>query len=221
MRKFLFQILTLQILFISSAHSQLYIEETFFPVYIKVNDARNSEAGGGRTENVPTESGIGTDFRTTIGYAFSTGIILGVTYNMYSVNTTRPETATFESVDKKISKTELGPTVGYSMGTWKFLLTYFVMGEKSLDQYYVQGTPTLNRKFTNTSISGFQFTINYGLPLGKGFEIGPSLVYRSVSYGKQRLDDRLTPGNSYGDSTMMTDPIDDELRPMVTAVYRY
>lgn len=225
MRKFLFCFVTLQILFSEFATAQLYIEETFFPVYVRKNDYRNGEAGGGQAEDVPVESGVGYDFRTTIGYTFSTGIILGLTYNYYQVNTSRGEiggASPVEGVDRKVGKSELGPTVGISLGSWKFLGTFFVMGDKTFSQRYISGGATsTDENFKNTGIGGFQLTINYGLSLGGGFEIGPSLIYRTVKYSKQSYSKAPDPTSaSYPESSMLAEPIDDELRPMVTITYR-
>ncbi|OQW49405.1 MAG: hypothetical protein A4S09_12005 [Proteobacteria bacterium SG_bin7] len=209
---------TIQILFSQFASAQLYIEETFFPVYVKKNDISN-ELGGAVTGSVPTESGIGFDFRTTIGYTFTTGIILGLTYNYYGVNTSRPAQGGFEAATRVVGKSELGPAVGYSLGTWKFLLCYFVSGEKFQD-YRLEAATVVDESYKNTGISGFQFTINYGLSLGSGWEIGPSLIYRSASYSKQAYVVRSGSGTPYPETSLATAAIDDELRPMVTVVYR-
>lgn len=218
MRKVLFYFVTLQILFSEMASAQLYFEETFFPVYVKKNDASN-DLGGSVSGSIPTESGIGFDFRTTIGYTFPVGIILGLTYNYYKVDTSRPSQGGFEAATRSVGKSEFGPTVGYSFGTWKFLLCYFVSGEKYQD-YRLEAATPVDETYKNTSISGFQFTINYGLPLGSGWEIGPSLIYRSASYAKQSYSVRSGSGTPYPETTLATDAIDDELRPMVTVVYR-
>ncbi len=215
MRNLLFCFVTI---FSSISSAQLYIEETFFPVYVRINNAEK-DLGGSTSGAVPTESGLGFDFRTTVGYTFTTGIILGLTYNYYKVSTSRPAEGVWESLEKTVGKSELGPTVGYSLGTWKFLLTYFISGEKYQDQKLVSGT-TVDETYKNTGISGFQFTINYGLTLGSGFEIGPSLIYRSVSYSKQSYTVRSGSGTPY-DSDLISKAVDDELKPMVTVVYRY
>lgn len=222
MRKILFYIVTtfsfLSFAFSSVASAQLYIEETFFPVYVRVNNA-DKDLGGSTTGAVPTESGIGFDFRTTVAYTFTTGIILGLTYNYYKVSTSRPAEGAWEAAEKTVGKSEFGPTVGYSLGTWKFLLTYFVTGEKYQDYKLIAGT-VVDETYKNSGINGFQFTVNYGLPLGSGFEIGPSLIYRSVSYKRQSYTVRSGVGTPY-DSDLVSAAIDDELKPMVTVVYRY
>jgi hypothetical protein len=218
MRKFLFCFVTLQILFCEMATAQLYLEETFFPVLVRKNDAEK-DLGGSVTDTIPTESGTGFDFRTTVGYTFSSGVILALTYNYYQVVTSRPASATWEAADRTVGKTELGPTVGYSLGTWKFLLTYFLSGEKFQD-YKLAAVAPVDESYRNSDISGFQFTLNYGLSLGAGWEIGPSLIYRSVSYAKQSYTVRAGSGTSYSDTKLATAAIDDELRPMITVVYR-
>ena len=207
----------------STSYSQLYIEETFFPVYVKKNDVAMSEIGGSVSGVVPTESGIGYDFRTTIGYTFTNNIILALSYNLYSVTSSRPSEGGQDAIERTLSKNELGPTVGYTLGAWRFLLTYFVNAEKSLKSKVTLSDGTLSTDETTTNLSGkgIQATVNYSLNLGGGFEIGPSLIYRSLSYSKQTLEWRAGASIPYTNATLVTPAIDAELKPMITVVYRY
>lgn len=203
-------------------YSQLYLEETFFPVYVKKNDLKK-EIGGSVGEAIPSESGIGYDFRTTIGYTFTNGIILALTYNLFNVKSSQPQVDDEDSRERELSKNELGPTIGYTLGAWRFLFTYFLTAEKSLKDKAVlfDGTPSTDETYTNHDGKGIQLTVNYSLNLGGGFEIGPSLIYRSIEYSKQSLEVRNGASTPYSKVTLATPAIDAELKPMVTVVYRY
>lgn len=196
-----------------------YIEETFFPVYVKKNDAQSS-AGGSTTKTIPTESGLGYDFRTTMGYVWS-NIVFGATFNYYSVNTSRPLTSDYEGLKTSTTKTDLGPTVGYVLGGWRAMFTYFIYATKTFHETYTDpssGAVTTDNNYKNTDGSGFQFEITYGLNLGEGFSIGPTLIYRDVSYKKQSLSGG---SNSYSASSTTSTPVDAELKPMVTLSFRF
>jgi len=81
------------------------------------------------------------------------------------------------------------------------------------------GAVSVDNTYKNTAGSGFQFAISYGLNLGGGFSIGPTLIYRDVKYKKQSLD---TPtGTPYAASSTVSTPVDGELKPMITLVYRF
>lgn len=205
------------------ALSQIYIEGTFFPVYVNKNDAQR-DIGGSTTISVPTESGFGYDFRTTLGYTFSNGIIAALTYNMYSISTSRPYTTDLEGAERSESKSELGPTVGYSLSSWRFLLTYFLSAKKELALKYVgpgNDTVSLDQTWTNSDGSGFQFAISYIFASGHGLEIGPSLIYRTVTYTKQAMDSRVGADPSFPATSMVAKGVDEELKPMITLVYRH
>ncbi|MGZ3722908.1 MAG: hypothetical protein ACXVA9_08270 [Bdellovibrionales bacterium] len=200
---------------------KFYIEETFFPVYVKKNEAQTS-SGNLPNQNIGTESGIGYDLRTTLGYVAWENVLFGLSYNMYSLSTSRPTTSDFDGYTSTTKKTEFGPTVGYLANSWRFMLTYFAFAEKTFkEQYTTAGTSTVNtdNTYKNTSGSGFQLAVSYGLNIGSGFTIGPTLIYRDVTYKKQSLD---TPtGTSYASTTPVTPPVDGELKPMITVVYRF
>ncbi|MDZ4661384.1 MAG: hypothetical protein SGJ18_07155 [Pseudomonadota bacterium] len=206
----------------NSGLAQLYIEETFFPVHVKKNDVL-ADIGGSTTNTIATEAGIGYDFRTTIGYTFTNSIILALSYNLFSVTSSRASLGGEDAIDRTESKSELGPTVGYTLGSWRFLFTYFMTAEKSLKNKLVvsDGTLSTDETFINLDGKGIQIAINYSLNLGGGFEIGPSLIYRSVSYPRQTREVRTGSIPPYTNLKLVTPAIDAELKPMITVVYRY
>lgn len=199
----------------------IYIEETFFPVYVKKNDAQ-SLSGGSGSKSVPTESGFGYDFRTTLGYVFWDSMLLGLTYNYYHVGTSRPSTADYEGLDTTLDKKEFGPTIGAFWGSFRFALTYFVYGTKSSWTKYTlnDGTISTDEIYRNTGGSGFQFAIGYGLNLGSSWTIGPTLIYREISYSHQVYTVNVGAGTAYDSSSLKTKPIDAEIKPMITVIFR-
>jgi len=109
------------------------------------------------------------------------------------------------------------------LGSWRFLFTYFMTAEKSLKNKLVvsDGTLSTDETFINLDGKGIQIAINYSLNLGGGFEIGPSLIYRSVSYPRQTREVRTGSIPPYTNLKLVTPAIDAELKPMITVVYRY
>lgn len=216
--KFLILIMLFGLGFLETAHAQVYFEETFFPVYVAKNDAENP-GGGSTSQAVPTESGLGYDLRTTLGYIYSFGLVTGLSFNYYSVDTSRPQT-TLEGLKTSTKKSEIGLTLGYLLGGWKFMATYLLDAQKTAVQNYLSST---NEVFKNTGGSGIQLAIGYGLNLGAGFEIGPTLIYRVVSYSKQSHD--VLAGSpsvpAYSSTSLQTKALDRELKPMITVSYRY
>lgn len=209
--------------FHNTALAQFYIEETFFPVYVSKNDVANP-GGGAIDKDVPTESGLGFDLRTTIGYVFSFQMLLGLTYNYYSVDTSRPVTVDYEGLETTTAKSELGPTIGYLLGSWRFALTYFLTADKEVTQKYtdtITHLVTVDEVYKNTNGSGFQFAVGYRFALGAGFEISPTLIYRTVRYSKQSYTVNTGSGTPYASSTLQTKAIDDELKPMITVTYTF
>jgi hypothetical protein len=205
----------------SQTSGDVYIEGAFFPVYVKKNDAESS-AGGSVSKSIPTESGLGYDVRFTAGYVAWQQVLFGLSYNMYSVDTSRARTGDYEGLTTKTSKTDLGPTVGWMFGGLRLALTYIFYAQKKYDQTYTDpttGNVSIENHYANTNGSGFQFAASYGLNLGTNWTIGPTLIYREVHYGRQSL---TTPtGTPYGSTSTTASPIDAQLQPMVTVAVRF
>ena len=202
--------------------SHFYAEETFFPVYVSKNDANNS-AGGAASKNVPTESGLGLDLRTTLGWQINNWVF-GLTFNYYSVGTSRSVTPDYEGKKTSNSRQEFGPTVGYFLNSWRFALTYFLIANKTVTETYtdpVTLAPSTDETWKNTGGTGFQLAVGYDFDLGSGFGISPTLAYRSVKYSKQSLTVRTGSDTPYATTSLQTKAIDDELKPMITVIYRF
>ncbi len=197
--------------------SGVYLEETFFPVFVSRNDQEN-DAGGSATRDVPTQTGWGLDTRTTLAYVWSS-VLLGVTFNYYNVNSSRPRTADLEGLTEVTDKQELGPTLGYLGGHWRFMLTYFLTATKTLSQKYtdqITGAVTTDETRKNSGGQGYQIAVGYDFMLGAGIGISPTLIYRAVSYAKQSYTVRTGSGTPYTSTKLQTKALDHELKPMIT-----
>lgn len=208
----------------SKAAAGAYFDLSFLPKYVERNDASSViDAGGSLDQDIPTESGWGFDVSTTAGYTFANHYFVGLTYGYYSLKTSRDFTADFEGLEHEVSRNEWGPTLGLMMGRWRFLGTYFVSGTKTVrDALTDIGSATLSTDTTtkNLDVSGFQLSLGYGVAFGK-WEIGPTLVYRSVSYSKQTLEVDVGASTPYEKQTLQTKAKDGEFKPMVTLLFRF
>lgn len=199
-----------------------FIDETFFPVYVNRNDMESFNPGD--TTQVATESGVGADFRTTLGYTFTSQLIVGLTYNMYSLTTTRAAVSGgSDGLSEKTSKSEYGPTLGYNFGNFRMLLTYFLSATKQLDRKNVDSTEATTGDVTikNSEGSGFQLSMGYSFRFGSSFDIGPSLVYRNVSYKKQSKVNRLSSAEDYAETDLASAALDSGLTPMISMQFRF
>lgn len=197
--------------------SGIYFEETFFPVFVSRNDQEN-DAGGSATRDVPTQTGWGIDTRTTLAYVWSR-ILIGITFNYYDVRSSRPRTADLEGLKEVTNKQELGPTLGYLGGRWRFTATYFLSATKTLSQKYtdqITGAITTDETRKNSGGSGYQIAVGYDFQLGAGIGISPTLIYREVLYAKQSYTVRTGTGIPYTSTDLRTKALDHELKPMIT-----
>jgi len=196
-----------------------FIDETFLPIMVNKNDTTSFYNAPG----VATESGTGYDFRTTVGYVFGGNYVVGLTYNMYSLTTTRASVVGGDSgMNEKTTRSEMGPTVGYINNGWRALMTYFISGEKSFQRKDLDDTNAVTNDATtkNTKLSGFQLTLGYTFALGSTFEIGPSLVYTSRTYTSQSRTD-ITGLTNYDDTELFTKALDSSLSPMISMQLRF
>ena len=195
----------------------IYFDETFFPVYVNKNDTTSITAPPG----VATESGLGFDTYTTLGYVFwNSRALFGLTYNVYSLQTKRANVETGDSgLNEKTKDIKFGPTIGWFNGGFRVLFTFFVSGEKELHTIHF-GSSTEDKKITNKEMTGYQLSFGYNFPLWAGFEVGPSLNYISVEYKKQSYVDALNPINNYN-VTLYSPYVHSEIKPMISLVGRF
>jgi hypothetical protein len=198
-----------------------YIDLTFFPVFSNTNQTNNYPPDA----TIAADKEFGYDLRGQFGYVFSNNFFFGLGYNFYQVKGSRDATSSDSGVDRTISKTELGPTIGYVSSGWRFLLTYYMAGEKKTDQKYADtsGTVSEDSSLKLTKISGYQLLIGYGFQVSGSFELGPSLVYRSVTYGHAEATDAADPSNTSKnyDADLTTNRLEDSINPMVSLIFRF
>jgi len=195
----------------------VYVEETFFPVYVLKNDTE-SQAGGSATKAVPTQTGWGLDARTTLGYVWHS-VLLGLTYNFYDVRSSRPRTGDYEGLNEYTGKREFGVTVGFLATHMRYAFTYFFMAEKTFTQKYTDGATgdvTTDETRKNTGGQGYQIAVGYDFALGAGWGVSPTLIYRNVTYSKQSYTVRTGTGTPYETTKLQTKAVDSEIRPMIT-----
>ncbi len=197
-----------------------FLEETFVPVLKTSNDTTSFTDDPG----VAAESGSGFDFRTTFGYTLAGEFLVGLTYNHYSYASKRSAVSGGDDgSEMKTTKTEYGPTIGYLRNGWRALFTYFLSGIKQEDTKNTDssGATVGDGTIKNTDGTGMQFSFGYTFALGPHFEIGPSLVYRSMTYPKQTKTNRLNAVENYTDKELFTKNTESELSPMITMQFRF
>jgi len=212
----------------AQSHSQdegnVYIEANVAPIFVKKNNSE-SDAGGSVSASVSTESGLGYDARFTAGYVAWQQVMFGLSYNTYSVNTTRSRTTGSDGLTTSTTRTDFGPTVAWLVGGWRFAFTYIFSAQKKFNEKDTDastGSINFDNHYTNSGGSGYELSVAYGLSLGSNWTIGPMLIYRDVSYGKQALDSAM--GSSYpatSTSAPGTPPIDAQLQPMISITARF
>ncbi len=207
----------------TQAQADFYFDETFFPVYVQKNTTLNDAGGSQTSPGVSTESGIGYDLRTTLGFALWNKMLVGFTYNYYKLGSSREAIANgSDGVENSDVKTEYGPSIGYLSTHWRFVFTYFLSAIRTVESKSkdTTGNTTSDLQLENTSGSGYQFAVGYYWSFGK-YGFGPSIVYRNVTYPKQTRNNRMDPTDGYQDTTLYTAAIDTGLSPMFTFVLRF
>lgn len=199
--------------------SHVYFEETFFPVYVNKNDTTSVTESPG----VATETGLGYDARTTLGYAFNGSLLVGFTYNMYRLTTKRANVEGGDSgFEQTTSRSEYGPTLGYLNGGFRLLGTVFLGGSQQIDTRNFDAVETTGDvTIKNTELQGFQLTTGYSFRVFSSTEIGPSLVYRSVNYKTQSKTNRLNTAENYEGTPLFSKANDATLSAMLSLIARF
>ncbi len=198
----------------------IYFEETFFPKYVDKNDTSSQNVAPG----VATETGLGFDTHTTLGYMFfGDSTLLGLSYNYYSLSTKRANVVGGDSGLKETTLAwEFGPTLGYLNGGFRALIMFYVSGNKNVHTYNFDQTGTTGDvTINNDGISGFQLTVGYTFALWGDLEIGPALLYKSLTYKKQSKTNVISPIENYPDSSLYSSAVDHEIEPMLTLLCKF
>jgi len=120
------------------------------------------------TDNGTTNTRTTYMFPTlTAAYVASGGLMVGVTYNVWSKTVSSGSTTTY-------SNTDYGPSVGYLTSNWHVLGTYLYSAKYSIES---GGTTTYGG-------TGMQLELGYHWSSG-ALMFGPSLIYSTRTYSKQ------------------------------------
>lgn len=197
----------------------IYFEATFAPV-MKADNSGSGSADGGRTSTVNLNSTNGMDLRGTLGMFLGEHLMIGFSYNQYSDSTKRDATSTTASSEQKTNKTEYGPTLGLVSGGFRLLGTYLLAGEKKYAYKSVDDANAVqnDQNYTDSKGAGVQVTLGYSWILSSWFELGPSLVYRDMSYANQTFVNAVTPSDNYTDAALASKAHETSLTPMISMI---
>ena len=208
----------------NTSHAQFYIEESFFPIFKSSNTSLNDYGGAKDAPGVKSDSGFGYDSRMTLGYLIDMRWFIGLSFNMYSEPTSRTAVeGGLSSSKKNINAMEYGPTIGIFWSGFHFNFNYLMQGTKTFSDKQVQsnGTVDADYKVTNYLGSGFQIILGYSFPITPNFEIGPTLVYRDVRYGKQTLRNKLDSTSDYTKVSLYTDVVETSITPLFSMFLKF
>lgn len=211
--------------------ADVYLESSVAPQFFRTN----SESGD-RTSysNIQPESGLGFDLRSTLGLVFWSQLLVGFTTN-YSVLPQKRDAATirsdsgdvdYESMDDSKKRLEGGPSIGYLLGDFRLVATYFLSGynKQRTKAVAVDGTTAANRLVKDEVSGGYQILLGWTFPLAGNLKIGPSLIYRNITYDRQDATnylDRSDSSTNYKNKKFATKPVDATLEPMLTVSFAF
>jgi hypothetical protein len=203
----------------SKGSTGFYLDETFLPKLVDKNDTTSYTD----TPGAASETGLGFDTKTTLGYVFSGSWFVGATYNSYSLTTSRSNRVGGDSgLDETTELNYLGPTLGWLTGGWRVMATAVISGEKVVNTKNKNETGiTGNTKFTNKEASGMQLLLGYTYPVSSSFGIGPTLAYRSLTFAKQSKVNRLNSTENYSNTSLFSASTETNLDIMVSMVFRF
>lgn len=198
------------------ATANVVINGSVAPVYDSLNDgaigAPASEALGS----------IGADLRTTIGYTINDWLLVGGTVNFQTVSDSRDATTADDALDQSRTRFGWGPSVGLMKGGFIGALTYLASVKQTIDtkETDTAGTVQTDQETVFSDGSGIQLAAAYGFQISKQLLLGPSLVYRNVSYKHLKVTDRLTPANNL-DQDFTTKRSESSITPMINLTYKF
>ncbi|HUP58330.1 MAG TPA: hypothetical protein VM598_12810, partial [Bdellovibrionota bacterium] len=128
-----------------------------------------------------------------------------------------------DSLDRVEKRQEYGPAIGFTTGNLRLIFTYFLGGTATLSDRSANlaGVAGNDFVFKNHLRNGFQFVLGYSFNVSSAIKLGPSLVYRSVSYKEQDFTDNVTPANSFTGRAFSTDSKEANLLPMISLVFEF
>lgn len=174
--------------------------------------------------SVNTYSTRGVDLKNTFGYAIDGTWLVGFSYNILSTSGKRDASEGGDNArDDKTARSEYGPTVGVLYNGWRAALTYLLFSETTYSekQTATDGSVSSDTETINKKGKGFLLNLGYSVALTPWLQIGPSLIYRQVSYGARSFSDNVTPGNNYTDKAFLTDSFETTWTPYFSVTFRF
>jgi hypothetical protein len=201
-----------------------YLEITGYPIYRQDNNS-SGLGGGFDGADVASSSAFSYDLRNTLGYTFGDRWLVGFSYNFSNSPSKYAATPSSLSLEQTYKSNQWGVSLGYvPPGTSGFRLigTYFFAGKKSYSRFEADsaGAVSTDYELENKLGSGWQVTLGYSFALGSVVSIGPTLVYRVLSFKSQTQVNRQDPLANYTDREFSTKAIDNGLLPMISIIIR-
>ena len=205
------------------ADAKVYIEMTGFPGYSNQNTQETPNAGGS-TDGVAlnNNSGFSYDLRTTVGYVFNDQFLVGFNYNYANSPTSATATASSASLDNFTKFREYGVCAGYFLGKFRVIGSYLWGGVMNYQDKEIQadGTPLVNYAYQNNGGTGYQLIAGYDIPITKNIKIGPTFVYRKITYTSQSKSDSVG-GSGYPNTSFTTKATFSSVTPMVSLMLEF
>jgi hypothetical protein len=203
----------------SSNGRNIYFETSIFPEYVNRNDTGSITTSPG----VATETGLGYDTRTSLGFVFANSLVVGATYNLYHLQTKRDAVSGGEDgLDETTHTEQWGPMIGWLGANWRFLATYFMSGKNAVEtRNFDTSETTGDVTITKTKISGYQLAAGYSFYLTPSFALGPTVIYRNITYANQSKTNRLNSNEDYSDVSLYSNSTEATFKLMLTLAFQF
>lgn len=202
----------------------IYADLSLAPIYEKANASVRSGGGSWEGEGaVGTSTKLGYDLRATLGVTVFNTILVGGSVNTLSANLTRPAVGDDTNKTVNDSRMEYGVALGVVRGGFHFIGTYLLDGTRSqtVNETEASGTLAAKTDAKDSGGKGFLISIGYAFQVTSGWRIGPSLIYREVTYDKQTLTNSVTPASSYNDRAYLSKPVEAAFTPFLTSRFEF
>lgn len=216
--KSFFLIATLAAMFAAPmANAGFYGQLNVAPIFS--GDKDGTPAGDIENANAST---LGFDAGATLGWAFFGKLLVGGTANYSSASITQEKTTADTGLDSKRTYFEAGPTLGFLLGGLHANFTYFLTAKYTVDakSTNTDGSTSSDTTHTYNSTSGLQADVGYAFHVAPKFKIGPSIVWKQVSYKEDVLKNNVS-GAETTTSYAVADKVKANTSVMLTAVFEF